>query len=72
MDRIIKSNTSRYLKKKFPFLKKDYWGRDGVWSDGYFVSTVGVNKEVIRNYIEQQGQEDSGQERSLYSAFRLM
>ena len=59
--RIIKSNTSRELKKKFPFLKKVYWGTDGVWSDGYFVSTVGINEKVIKNYIEQQGQEDSGQ-----------
>jgi len=59
--RILKSNTSREIKKKFPFLKKVYWGTDGIWSDGYFVSTVGVNEAVIRSYIEQQGQEDSGQ-----------
>jgi putative transposase len=59
--RILKSNTSRELKKKFPFLKKFYWGTDCVWSDGYFVSTVGINEGIIRNYIEHQGQEDSGQ-----------
>ncbi|KAB2835566.1 MAG: IS200/IS605 family transposase [Caedimonadaceae bacterium] len=59
--RIIKSNTSRELKKKFPFLKKVSWGTDGIWSDGYFVSTVGINEEVIKRYIEQQGKEDSGQ-----------
>lgn len=59
--RIIKSNTSRRLKEKFPFLKKVYWGTDGIWSDGYFVSTVGVNEAVIRRYIEHQGQEDAGQ-----------
>ena len=38
----IKSNTSRRLKEKFPFLKDVYWGTDGIWSDGYFVSTVGI------------------------------
>ena len=59
--RILKANTSRDLKKKFPFLKKVYWGTDGIWSDGYFVSTVGVNEEIIKRYIEQQGKEDSGQ-----------
>ncbi len=59
--RIIKSNTSRRVKEKFPFLKKVYWGTDGIWSDGYFVSTVGVNEAIIRKYIEYQGQEDSGQ-----------
>ncbi len=59
--RIIKSNTSKDLKKKFPFLKDVYWGTDGIWSDGYFVSTVGVNEETIKRYIENQGKEDSGQ-----------
>ena len=59
--RIIKSNTSKDLKRKFSFLKDVYWGTDGIWSDGYFVSTVGVNEEVIKKYIEQQGKEDSGQ-----------
>jgi putative transposase len=33
----------------------------GIWSDGYFVSTVGVNEEIIKKYIEQQGKEDMGQ-----------
>lgn len=59
--RILKLNTSRDLKKKFPFLKDVYWGKDEIWSDGYFVSTVGINEEVIKKYIEQQGKEDSGQ-----------
>ena len=57
---LIKSNTARELKKKFPFLKKIYWGTESVWSDGYFVSTIGVNEEIIRKYIQQQGEEDAG------------
>ena len=59
--RIIKTNTARGLKQKFPFLKETYWGTDGVWSDGYFVSTVGINETIIRNYIIKQGKEDAGQ-----------
>ena len=59
--RILKSNASKDLKKKFPFLKEVYWGTDGIWSDGYFVSTVGINEHVIKRYIENQGKEDSGQ-----------
>ena len=59
--RIIKSNTSKGLKQKFPFLKEVYWGTDGIWSDGYFVSTVGLNEKAIREYIKNQGEEDSGQ-----------
>jgi len=59
--RIVKSNTARAIKQKFPFLKELYWGTDGVWSDGYFVSTVGAHESTIRKYIENQGKEDSGQ-----------
>ena len=59
--RIIKFNTSRSLKQKFPFLKEVYWGIDGIWSDGYFVSTVGTNESTIRKYIEYQSKGDSGQ-----------
>ena len=58
---IIKSNTARDMKKKFLFLKEVYWGTESIWSGGYFVSTVGADEEVIRRYIELQGQEDAGQ-----------
>ena len=54
--RILKSNTAKSLKKKFTeYLKKVYWGSSGIWSEGYFVSTVGRDEEVIRKYIENQG-----------------
>ena len=58
---IIKSNTGRAMRKKFPFLDKVYWGEDGIWSGGYFVSTVGVNEETVQRYIALQGEEDKGQ-----------
>ncbi len=58
---IIKQNTSRELKQKFPFLRQVYWGTEAVWSEGYFVSTVGIDEMVIRAYIENQGKKDSGQ-----------
>ena len=58
---IIKSNTAKSLKAEFPFLKDVYWGTDSIWSEGYFVSTVGINEQTIRKYIEQQGQADAGQ-----------
>ncbi len=58
---IIKSNTSTGLKKKFPFLKKVYADEKGVWSIGYFVSTVGINEKIIRRYIQRQEKEDNGQ-----------
>ena len=58
---IIKANTSRRIKEKFSFLKDVYWGTDGIWSDGYFVSKIGIHESIIRRYIEEQGKEDAGQ-----------
>jgi len=49
------------MREKFPFLNDVYWGDDGIWSGGYFVSTVGINEDMIRKYIELQGAEDGGQ-----------
>ena len=60
--RLLKCNTARMMWKKFPFLEKVYTtGEHGIWSDGYFISTVGANEKVIQKYIEMQGKEDSGQ-----------
>ena len=58
---IIKANTARMLKKKFKYISDTYWNNDGIWSESYFVSTVGINESQIKKYIEQQGQEDLGQ-----------
>jgi putative transposase len=59
--RNIKANTGRRMREKFKFLDKVYWGAEGIWSIGYFVSTVGINESVIRKYIENQATENSGQ-----------
>jgi putative transposase len=58
---IIKTNTAKSMKAEFPFLKQVYWGTDSIWSEGYFVSTVGINEQIIKRYIEHQGQADAGQ-----------
>ena len=58
---IMKVNTARMLKKKFPFLVYGYFDSETIWSIGYFVSTVGINEAIIKKYIDMQGKEDSGQ-----------
>jgi putative transposase len=58
---LIKQNTARELKQKFQFLRQVYWGTEAVWSEGYFVSTVGTNESIIKHYIENQGKEETGQ-----------
>jgi len=62
---LIKTNTAKSLKQKFPFLKEVYWGTDSLWSSGYFVSTVGINESVIRKYIKLQDKEDAGRQACL-------
>ena len=59
--KVIKSISGRLLKKKFEHMRKAYWGIEGIWSNGYFVSTVGIDEEVIKQYIKRQGEEDMGQ-----------
>src|SRR5690606_698433 len=59
--RLMKSNTSTSLKKEFWFLQKRYPGKGGIWSSGYFVSTVGLDEETIKNYVRFQEKEDTGQ-----------
>ena len=59
--KMVKAKTGFRMRNKFPFLDKVYWAKSGIWSRGYFVSTVGISESTIRKYIEMQGQEDSGQ-----------
>jgi len=57
----LKSQSASHLRKSFPWLNKVYWKENVVWSPGYFVSSVGVDEQTIKNYVSHQGDEDSGQ-----------
>ena len=54
--RLYKSITARELFKRHPELKKELWGGE-LWSDGYYVATVGEkgNWSVVERYIRDQG-----------------
>jgi len=57
----LKSQTSADLTKKFKFIEELY--DDGnVWGVGYFASSVGLNEEQIKNYIEKQNQLELGKD----------
>jgi len=45
--------------KANPWIKKMYW-RNEFWSPGFFSSTVGINEEVIKRYVEFQEKVDTG------------
>jgi putative transposase len=55
----IKANTSREVRTQFQWVKKKYW-RNEFWSPGFFSSTVGINEEVIKRYVEFQEKMDKG------------
>ena len=57
----LKSQSSSRLRKRFTWLCKVYWNENIVWSPGYFVSSVGIDEETIKKYVELQGRQDSGQ-----------
>ena len=57
----LKSQSASKLRKAFPWLAKVYWSENLVWSPGHFVSSIGVDKETIKKYVEHQGRQDSGQ-----------
>ena len=57
----VKSMTGRRLKEKFEHLRKVIWGRGGIWSRGYCVSSVGMSEREILEYVEYQEKEDKGQ-----------
>ena len=57
----LKSQSASALRKAYAWLGKVYWKENLVLSPGYFVSSVGIDEETIRRYVEHQGKQDSGQ-----------
>jgi putative transposase len=57
----LKSRLASEMRKSFPWVAKVYWKENLVWSPGYFVSSVGIDENTIKQYVELQGQRDSGQ-----------
>jgi REP element-mobilizing transposase RayT len=51
----VKSLTAREILKRVPEVKKQLWGGE-LWTDGYYVSTVGQkgSEETIRKYVQEQ------------------
>jgi putative transposase len=62
----LKSNSSRHIQKKFKFIRDMYLDWDGIWSVGYFSSTIGLNEEQVRKYIEWQDKKEKPQTTRLF------
>lgn len=53
----IKGTSAIHLARVYSERKTNFTGQS-FWARGYFVSTVGRDEELIRNYIRHQEQED--------------
>ena len=59
---VLKGKIAIKLFKSYPKLKeKPYWGNH-FWARGYFVSTVGLDEDMIRKYVKYQEKEEKAVE----------
>ena len=55
-----KSASRRLIKKEYPTIKKSLW-KEMFWSQSYcLISTGGVTVDVIKQYIQTQGEKPNG------------
>ena len=62
----LKSASSRHLRSRFKFIREIYIEKDGIWSVGYFSSTIGLNEEKVKKYINWQSRKDVPQRSRLF------
>ena len=58
---IVKSQSAKTVRKEIEWLDKLYYNTQSLWTTGYFVSTVGIDEEFIKQYVKYQQKQDSGQ-----------
>ncbi len=58
----LKGRSSRRMLEEFGELSRQFWGQH-LWARGYFAASTGnVTDEIIKQYIESQGQEPSAED----------
>lgn len=55
----LKAYSSIALRKQFRFIREMYLEKDGIWSVGYFVSSIGLNEEQVKKYLAWQGKKEA-------------
>lgn len=53
----LKGKLAIWLFQQYESLAKRYWGRH-LWARGYCVSTVGLDEEKIRKYVQWQEKQE--------------
>jgi putative transposase len=62
----IKGKSAIHIARQFSGQRRNFTGQH-FWARGYFVSTVGRDEEVIRQYIRNQENEDQRQDQLKFS-----
>ena len=57
----MKGKSAIYIARNLLNRQKNFTGQS-FWARGYFVSTVGLNEETIREYIKNQDKDDRDQD----------
>ena len=63
---LLKGASSIVIRKKFKFIRELYLEKDGIWSVGYFVSSIGLNEGQVKKYIEWQHKKERPQTTKLF------
>jgi putative transposase len=64
--RALKANSGIALRKKFKYIREIYLEKDGIWATGYFSSTIGLDEDRIKRYIQYQGKKEKPQTARLW------
>jgi putative transposase len=62
---IIKGKSSAWLKKK---IKRHHglYEKHSLWARGYFVSSIGIDEDIIKRYVKHQGHHNEIDQPSLF------
>jgi putative transposase len=60
----MKGKTALRIMDKFPSLRKRYWTKH-FWSPGYCATTIGLDEEMIQQYVRWQQKKDQAEEQNV-------
>jgi putative transposase len=62
---VLKGKLSAWMKKKIK-RKHGLYERQSLWARGYFVSTIGIDENIIRRYVKHQHHHNEVSQSSLF------
>jgi len=69
--RIIKSISAREFFKQYPEIRKKYFWGGKLWTQSYFVETIGIkNEKSIREYVKNQLKSENSVQENLSTETR--